>query len=266
MSAKKSATKPTDLPKGLSKVSAANKGAIAPWAVAGLPSAAPQTRAMAATPADEMLLVCLQDPFDAVGSSSLITHVSAVASDGFSNHLWRLESVLEMNPPRFFESWATRGSFTLDLKVNGSVSAMAGTWGDHEQTSSGSGSCKVMVMRDLANKIQFSLASGARHATEKMMPKPETKRQLNADLGFEVNGAMGLTAGAVAVISQKNWSRLIAGSAAASKGLAFDGKWRANLEDGDCDAVAQGSWAFAVMSRAAYSALCLNHGWPEHVD
>ena len=213
-----------------------------------------------------MLLVCLQDPFDAVGSSSLITHVSAVASDGFPNHLWRLESVLEMNPPRFFESWATRGSFTLDLKVNASVSAMAGTWGGHEQTSSGSGSCKVMIMRDLANKIQFSLASGARHATEKMMPKPETKRHLNADVGFEVNGATGLTAGATAVISQKNWSRLIAGSAAAAKGLAFDGKWRANLEDGDCDAGAQGSWAFAVMSRSAYSALCQNHGWPEHVD
>ncbi|MGC4013364.1 MAG: hypothetical protein QM755_02435 [Luteolibacter sp.] len=238
---------------------------ISPWAMAGAPlggGAAPPAAAAA-----EMLLVCLQDPFDGIGaSSSKIVSSLVSASDHDPRHLWRLESVLEMNNPRFFESWATRGSFTLDLTVAASVREDAGQWGGNARIASSTGDCRVMIMRDAENKIRFSLASGARQAGEKAMPRPDGQRFLNADVGFEANGSNGLTAGAVGVISNKNWSRLIAGSTVATKGLAFDGKWRTNLEAGDGDAVAQGTWAFAVMSRADYSSLCANHGWPEHVE
>ena len=81
-----------------------------------------------------------------------------------------------------------------------------------------------------------------------------------------MNGLNGITVGATLVISRRNWSRLIAGSSAATQGLAFDGMWRENLEEGDGDAVAQGQWAFAIMNLAAYSALCRNRGWAEHIE
>ena len=69
----------------------------------------------------DLLLVCLQDPFDAVGDSSTIVRTEVPAADGHAAHSWTLEAVMEMNPPRFFEGWATPGNFTLDLSVNATV-------------------------------------------------------------------------------------------------------------------------------------------------
>jgi hypothetical protein len=253
------------LPTGKTAAGAASS-AVAPWTIVGSSIAQPAAKpSPAVAKSAELLLVCLQDPFDAIGSSSKIVDAKIPASDLDSNHVWRLRAVLEMHPPRFFESWATRGSFTLDLTVNGSVTESAGQWGGKASTFTGTGTCRVMVMRDTDNKIRFSLVSGARHASELGMPTPDTKRFLNADVGFELNGTDGLTAGAVAVISNKSWSRLIAGSDATTKGLAFDGKWRSNLEEGDGDSTAQGTWAFAVMSRADYLVLCGNLGWQGNV-
>lgn len=240
---------------------------IEPWAMTG--SSIPQPAANSSSKeakSGELLLVCLQDPFVGIGSSSKIVDADIPASDHDSNHQWRLRAVLEMHPQRFFEGWATRGSFTLDLTVNGSVTESAGQWGGKASTLTSTGSCRVMVMRDADSKIRFSLASGAVHAVEARMPRPDTTRFLNADVGFELNGTNGLTAGAVAVISNKSWSRLIAGSTASTKGLAFDGKWRSNLDNADGDSTAQGTWAFGVMSRGDYAALCRNNHWQEHVD
>ena len=216
-------------------------------------------------PAEDLLLVCLQDPFDAVGDSSAIVRSRVPTVDGNADHAWMLEAVLELNPPRFFAGWATRGSFTLDLSVHASASPAAGTWGGTVTTTSGSGNCRVMVMRDSTNKVRCSLASGARHAAEQAMPSPDTGRFLNADIAFELNGTSGLSAGAVAVISNRNWSHLIAGSSATTQGLAFDGKWRQKLDDGDGDAAALGAWAFVVLSVDDYEALCLDHGWMPYI-
>lgn len=225
----------------------------------------PGTSPLAAPPSSELLLVCLQDPFDAVGDSSVIVHAAVPAASGNPTHQWRLESVMEMNPPRFFESWATRGSFIIDISVSASAQPAAGTWGGTATTLSGSGVCRVTVMRDADDKVHFSLESDARHAPEKPMPQPDDQRFLNADIAFEVNGKTGLTAGAVAVISNKPWSRLIAGSSAATKGLAFDGAWRRNLADGDGDSSVLGTWAFAVMTPIAYQELCISRGWEPYV-
>ncbi len=270
---KKAASKPvpestSPLPAGVTAIAGGDAGLIASWMVAGSPTKTSRKKSGSkVAPADEMLLVCLQDPFEGIGGSwSRIVDSSVPASDHVPQHLWKLEVALEIYRPRFFESWATRGSFTLDLLVNAKAYESEGTWGGKIETTSGSGNCRVMIMRDATNKVRFSLLSGCRHATEKSMPRPDSHRFLNADLGFAANGPGGLTAGATAVISTNNWSRLIAGSTAATEGLAFDGKWRSNLAQGDGDAVAQGSWAFAVMSRADYSSLCRNQGWAEHVD
>ena len=233
---------------------------VRPWMVSGEVSNPLAASARVKPQAADLLLVCLQDPFDAVGDSSIIAHSAVATADGNSAHLWKLEAVMEMNPPRFFAGWATRGSFTLDLSVTAAASAAAGSWGGTVRTTSGSGNCRVIVMRDSNNKVRFSLASGARHAAEKSMPLPDDRRFLNADIAFELNGTAGLSAGAVAVISNRSWSHLIAGSTAATKGLAFDGKWRHNLEAADGDSSVPGRWAFAVMTREAYDAHCLNHG------
>jgi len=69
----------------------------------------------------------------------------------------------------------------------------------------------------------------------------------------------------VAVISTRNWSLLIAGSNAATQGLAFDGKWRRNLDENDGAASVPGTWAFAVMTQAAYESFCLNRGWTPYI-
>jgi hypothetical protein len=238
---------------------------VRPWTVAGTAATPPPAASRTAAPAPDLLLVCLQDPFDAVGDSSTIVHSTVPTADGNATHLWQLEAVMELNTPRFFEGWATRASFTLDLSVHAAVSPAAGTWGGTVRTTSGSGNCRVMVMRDSNNKVRFSLASGSRHATEKSMPLPDERRFLNADIAFELNGSSGLNAGAVAVVSQHNWSRLIAGSSTATQGLAFDGKWRKNLEATDGDASVIGAWAFAVMTQDAYAALCVNHGWAPYI-
>ena len=75
--------------------------------------------------ADE-LLVCLQDPFDAVGDSSTIVRAMVPAADHDAAHLWQLEAVLEMNAPRVFAGWATRGGFTLDLSVHATAAPACG--------------------------------------------------------------------------------------------------------------------------------------------
>lgn len=213
-------------------------------------------------PPPDLLLVCLQDPFAAVGDSSTIVQAAVPAATSTATHLWQLEAVLEMNPPRCFAGWATRGSFTLDLSVHATASPAAGTWGGTVSTTSGGGNCRVMVLRDSSDKVRVSLATGCRHAAEKSLPAPDTARFLNADVAFELNGPSGLSAAAVAVISSKSWSRLIAGSSCATTGLAFDGKWRSKLDVADGDATAQGAWAFMVMTKDAYEALCSTHGWP----
>ncbi len=226
-------------------------------------SPTPGSPAAAAGP--DMLLVCLQDPFDAVGDSSTLVRAVVPAGDGNPAHQWTLEAVLELNPPRCFEGWATRGSFTLDLSVSASALPAAGTWGGSVSTLSGSGICRVSVLRDADNKLFFSLACDARHAPEKAMPAPDAERFLNADIAFEANGKNGLSAGAVAAISNKSWSRLIAGSAAATVGLAFDGGWRRNLAAGDGDAHAPATWAFAMMTAEAYETLCVSRGWVPYI-
>ncbi|MEI7910523.1 MAG: hypothetical protein WCK77_12875 [Verrucomicrobiota bacterium] len=218
-----------------------------------------------AAPAPDLLLVCLQDPYPGVGASSALVHSTVPAADGNVAHQWMLEAVLEMNPPRFFESWATRGSFTLDLSVTATALPASGTWGGTVSTFSGSGNCRVVVMRDGDNKLRFSLDSDARHAPEMSVPAPDELRFLNADIAFDVNGKNGLSAGAVAVISSKPWSRLIAGSTAPTQGLAFDGGWRRNLAEGDGDSMVAGTWAFMVMTPEAYQALCVTRNWVPYV-
>jgi hypothetical protein len=238
---------------------------VRPWMVAGTAAGPLDSASRKAAPAPDLLLVCLQDPFEAVGDSSTIVRTTVPTADGSSAHLWQLEAVMEMNPPRVFRGWATRGSFTLDLSVHASAFPATGTWGGTANTTSGPGNCRVIIMRDSNNKVRFSLASATRHAAEQPMPAPENRRFLNADIAFETNGASGLSAGAVAVVSNINWARLIAGSGAAASGMAFDGKWRHNLDPADGDASVAGAWAFTVMTRDAYEAFCANHGWMPYV-
>ena len=238
---------------------------IPPGMVAAKSSTPLESRPHPTPTTPDLLLVCLQHPFDAVGDSSTIIRSAVATADGNSVHLWQLEAALVMNPPRCFAGWATRGGFTLDLSVNATASPASGTWGGTVHTSSGTGNCRVLVLRDSNEKVRFSLASGTRHAPEQPMPSPDSHRYLNADIAFELNGPAGLSAAAVAVISNNNWSHLIAGSAVTSKGLAFDGKWRLKLDPADGDATALGAWAFAVMSPPAYTALCINHGWAPYI-
>jgi hypothetical protein len=226
-------------------------------------SLAPVPRAPA-LPA-EQLLVCLQHPFEGVGDSSTIVRVTVPTGDGNSTQLWQLEVVMEMNAPRVFAGWATRSVFTLDLSVHATVSPASGTWGGTIRTSSGTGVCRIIVMPESTNKVRFSFATGTHHAPEKPLPSPDTHRFLNADIAFELNDSSSLTAAAVAVVSNKNWSHLIAGSSVATQGLAFDGKWRQKLDPFDGDATVLGAWAFAVMTPQAYAELCTHYGWAPYV-
>lgn len=257
MSAKKNPTRKSPVSRKPAVKTAARRTrqANAAFSVAGLAAAAP---------AQELLLVCIQDPFETAGSFSRISNVTVPSADGSSSHQWRLESVFEMNVPapsqRFFEGWATAGSFTIDVKM--SASAVPGAWSSTQRTATVAGSCRLLVMKDGDNKVKFSLSSGAVHAPEKTMPQPDQKRFLNGDLGFELNGTSAVSVAATAVISKKSWSNLIAGSTVSTKGLAFDGKWRANLEAGDGDSIAAGSWSFSVMTREAYQAFCDQQGFP----
>jgi len=223
------------------------------------------TPARAAPVPPDLLLVCLQDPFDAVGDSSTLVRAVVPAASGNPGHQWMLESVLEMHPPRCFRGWATRGSFTLDLSVTATALPATGTWGGTATTLSGSGNCRIIVMRDADDKVHFSLASDARHAPEMPMPVPDEQRFLNADIAFEANGKNGVSAGAVAVISSRNWSHLIVGSSAATAGMAFDGGWRRNLAVSDGDATVPGAWAFMVMTLELYEAHCASCGWVPYV-
>jgi hypothetical protein len=231
----------------------------------GTPTPTPPARAVATAAAADLLLVCLQDPFDGVGDSTTLVRTTVPAADGNLSHQWMLEAVMEMHPPRFFEGWATRGTCSLDLSVSATALPATGTWGGTVSTLTGSGVCRVIVLRDADNKVHFSLDCDARHAPELPMPAPDSQRFLNADIAFEVNGKCGISAGAVGVISNKPWARLLAGSSAATSGLAFDGGWRRNLAEGDGDSMVPGTWAFAVMTLDAYQALCLNHGWVPYI-
>ena len=217
------------------------------------------------SPAD-LLLVCVKDPFEAVGDSSNIVQVIMPTSDGSSAHLWVLEVVLEMNPPRTFRGWATRGGFILDLSVNATVfPAHSGTWGGTASSTSGIGNCHIAVSRGSNNQVRFSSASGTRHATERSMPAPEDQRFLNADIAFQTASPNQLTAGATAVISNNEWERLTAGSGAAESGLFFDNKWRHNLDPADGYASMPGKWTFAVMTMGDYEKFCAERGWLPYV-
>jgi len=213
----------------------------------------------------DLLLVCVQDPFDAVGDSSTIVQARVMAADGNLSHQWNLECVMSMNPPRCFKSWATRTSFTLDFSVHASVSPAVGTWGGSMQTTSGSGKCRVIAMRGSNNKVRFSLIAGTQHASEMSMPSPDQQRYLNADIAFELNGPSGLNVGAVSVISNKNWSHLIAGSSVSTLGMAFDGKWRQKLDEVDGDSSCTGTWAFEVMTQKDYEDFCEDRGWAPYI-
>ncbi|MES2659486.1 MAG: hypothetical protein V4689_12780 [Verrucomicrobiota bacterium] len=273
MSAKKAAFDKSlaVLPPGVSRAADPSSGPIFPVAVPGPPPTVfvkTGSAAAKAGQAEDMLLVCLQDPFEGIAAgSSKIFQSKIQVPDNNSDHQWRLETTMEMypKPERFFESWATRGSVTLDLRMVATVREDAGHWGGNVQTTTSPGQLRVLVMRGLDNKVKFSLLSGATQAHEKKVPRPDDKRFLNADIGFEVNGEGGITFAATSVISSCNGSRLIAGSQAATKGMAFDGKWRSNLDADDGDSLVSGSWAFSIMSRQAYGALCSNQNWPEHI-
>ncbi len=143
------------------------KPAIKIHPVMAFPAVNPKPQAVTtrSPESDDLLLVCLQCAFEAVGASSLIVDSTVPAPGGSSQHLWRLESVMEMNPPRFFSGWATRSIFILDLKVEASVAATSGGWGGEQSTATASGSCRVMVMRD-GTKVRFSLESAAMSAPE----------------------------------------------------------------------------------------------------
>lgn len=212
------------------------------------------------SPAPEWLLVCLADPYEAVGDSSKIARVTVPMADGGSFHLWELEVVLEMHPPRTFQGWATRRGFTLDLSVQATVlPATSGTWGGTVDTLSGIGNCRVTVARDADQRIRFSRAAGCHHATERAMPAPEERRFLNADIAFESHAAGSVTAGAAAAISNKNWFFLTAGTNAPDAGMAFDDKWRRHLDPADGSALVSGSWEFAVLTKDEYEAWCEAH-------
>lgn len=238
----------------------------APWAVSGKPLKLLATATRAEAPAaEDLLLVCVQDPFDAVGDSSTIVHSKVPAADGNLAHQWKLECVMSMNPPRCFKSWATRSSFTLDFSVHASVSPDGGTWGGRIETTSGSGKCRVIAIRGSNNKVRFSLVAGTQHAPELSMPSPDQQRYLNADIAFELNGTSGLNVGAVGVISNKHWSHLIAASNVPNVGMAFDGKWRQKLEDDDGDSSCTGVWAFEIMTREDYEDFCQDREWTPYI-
>ncbi len=214
---------------------------------------------------DEDLLVCLQDPFPTPGSFSLIRNSEVAAVGGQPGRFWRLEATLEMNPPRVLAGWATRGTFTIDLKVNALATEAAGSWGGTVRGTSAGRSCRVIVLRTGDKKLRFSLPGGCQQAGEKRLPRPDPDRHLNADVAFATRGKEGLAVAATAVVSNRPWARLITGSSADTEGLGFDNKWRKNLEEKDGSTTAQGSFAFAVMSHSAYTALCAANGWPEKV-
>jgi len=217
------------------------------------------------SPAD-LLLVCVEDPFEAVGDSSNIVRGTVSTTDGTSTHLWTLETVMEMNPPRTFKGWATRGVFTLDLSVNATVlPANSGTWGATACSTSGSGNCRVVVSRGSNNKVRFSGESGTRRATEQSMPEPEGRRFLNADIAFAADDPGRVLAGAVAVISNMDWDHLTAGSGAVESGMFFDNKWRHNLDPADGYATVPGKWIFEVMTTEEYDGFCDRNGWLPYI-
>jgi len=225
-----------------------------------------ETTAKGSTPAADFLLVCVADPFEAVGDSSNIVRVTVPTADATAAHLWTLEAVLDMNPPRSFKGWATHGDFTLDLSVNATVfPANSGTWGGTACAASGIGNCHVVVSRGPNSKVRFSADSGTRHATEQSMPGPEDQRSFNADIAFAIDGTDMVLAGAVAVISTRNWEHLAAGTGAAESGMFFDNKWHHNLDPADGYASVPGRWIFEVMTTEQYEAFCDLNGWLPYV-
>ena len=216
--------------------------------------------------AADLLLVCLDDPFEAVGDSSLIVRVTVPLANGSAGPLWVLETALEMNPPRTFRGWASRSGFTVDLKVNATVfPADSGTWGGTADTTSGTGNCRVGIRPGPNNKVLFSAESGSSHATERPLPEPEERRFLNADMAFAADRDGNLTAGAAAVISNLAWDALTDGTEAAQTGLYFDHPWRHHLGITDGYAAVPAKWKFAVMTADDYSKLCDTRGWLPYI-
>lgn len=220
--------------------------------------------ALAVTPAvplEEMpVLVCVQDPHPAPGILTLVEDSDVPAASGIPTQQWRLHAVLEQNPPRFFEGWATTGTFTLDVRVNASVKEKSGNWGGHTTISSGAKPCRLTISIGEDKQVKFSATEGVQHATGKHMPVEA--RYLIGDIAFTTKEDGIVEVAATSVICTEKWSHLIAHTAAATKGLAFDTRWGAHLKANDGFTVAAGVWTFAVMTRGEYEELRKTKNWP----
>lgn len=226
----------------------------------------PKPTTAAAKPSDDRVLVCLQDPF-ASGVWSLLTTATVPAADGQAAHQWQITAGFELLPPRFLEGQASRQPITLALKgFFQAAPAGNAAWASAVRAETDPvNPLRLMVRLNAAGKVELSLAFGAKHAGEMQVKATADKRWFNGDVAFAENGDTGLTVGAVAAISALPWALLVGGSNAAIKGLAFDGGWRKNLEEGpkpvaDGACSTTGSWGFAMMTTSEYESWCAATG------
>jgi hypothetical protein len=227
---------------------------------------------------DELLLVCLQDPFT---QGTWILHRDDVVpcDDGNSAHTWQLRAGFELLAPRMLEGQFSRVPVAMNLKGFASAGpANNAHWAPSVRLETSTvPPLKLIVRVNNSGKIEFSLASGAKHPEGKPLPFAGDRRDFNMDVAFATNGPSGFTAAATAVISTLPWAQLIAGSAAATKGLAFDTSWMRNLRKGsettdkkgktttvvpDGATIAQDSWAFAAMTPSEYESWCASENRP----
>lgn len=227
---------------------------------------------------DELLLVCLQDPFT---QGTWILHRDDIVpcDDGNSAHLWQLRAGFELIAPRMIEGQFSRVPVAMNLKGFASAGpANNAHWAPTARLETSTvPPLKLIVRVNNSGKVEISLASGAKHPEGKPLPFAGDQRAFNTDVAFATNGPSGFTAAATAVISTLPWPQLIAGSAAATKGLAFDTGWMRNLRKGsettdkkgktttivpDGATIAQDSWAFAAMTRAEYETWCVAENRP----
>jgi hypothetical protein len=226
----------------------------------------------------DLLLVCLQDPFT---QGTWILHRDDIVpcDDGNSAHLWQLRAGFELLAPRMLEGQFSRVPVAMNLKGLASAGpSNNANWAPTVRLETSTAPpLKLIVRVNNSGKVEFSLASGAKHPEGKPLPFAGDRRAFNTDVAFATNGPSGFTAAATAVISTLPWAQLIAGSAAATKGLAFDTGWMRNLRKGsettdkkgktttivpDGATIAQDSWAFAAMTRAEYETWCASENRP----
>lgn len=225
-----------------------------------------RTAAAGTSPVAEKLLVCLQHPF-AAGSWALTTNATVPAADGLTGHLWQVTAGFELLAPRFMEGQASRQPVTLAVKgFSQATPANNAAWANATRSETDAiNPLRVIVRLNAAGKVELSLAYGAKHAGETRLHATADTRWFNGDVAFAENGDTGVTVGAVAVVSAQPWSLVIGGSNAAVKGLAFDGGWRKNLEQGpkpvaDGACTTTGSWAFTAMTAGEYAEWCAANG------